>query len=102
MRDLTAEELIKMGGKSMITIEFNKQQSKAIAYDDTIKIGECAFLETNDYWNIIHTVVDNSYRGQGIARKLVDCVIENAKAYNKKIIAECSYAKHIIEKETKC
>ena len=41
--------------------------------------------------------VNKSHQGQGIARKLVENVIENAKKYNKKIIADCSYAKKIIE-----
>ena len=33
----------------------------------------------------------------GIAKILVKCVIENSKKYNKKLIAECSYAKKILE-----
>ena len=61
----------------------------------------CFFLETQDYWNITHTEVDNHYQGQGIARKLVECIIENAKKENKKLIAECSYAKKVLEKYKK-
>ena len=62
-----------------------------------IKI-ECDYIEENDTWNIVHTVVDNNYQGQGIARKLVECIIENAKNKNKNLIADCSYAKKVIEK----
>ena len=50
-------------------------------------------------WNIVHTEVNNEYQGQGIARKLVECVIEEAKEKTKKVIAECSYAKRILEKQ---
>ena len=82
----------------MIKIEFKIAQNKVIAYDDKLEIGICEFIENENTWNIIHTVVDNKYRGQGIARKLVDCVIENAKKYNKNLIAECSYAQKVLEK----
>ena len=82
----------------MIEIIFEKENNSAVAYDNTIQVGECDFLETENYWNIIHTEVNNEYQGQGIARKLVECIIENAKKENKKLIAECSYAKKILEK----
>lgn len=82
----------------MIKIEFDKEENRVVAYDDMTIIGECVFLESDDTWNIIHTGVDKNYQGQGIARKLVNCVIENSKKYKKNIIAECSYAKKIIDK----
>lgn len=80
----------------MIKISF--QQNKSVAYDNDKKIGECDFIEKENTWNIVHTEVDNNYQGQGIARKLVECIIQNAKEQNKKIIADCSYAKIVIEK----
>ena len=82
----------------MIEIIFDKEKNRAVAYNNTIQVGECDFLETEDYWNITHTEVNDEYQGQGIARKLVECIIENAKKENKKLIAECSYAKKILEK----
>ena len=81
----------------MIKIKF--EENKSVAYDDDKKIGECDFIEENDTWNIIHTEVDNTYQGQGIAKKLVECVIENAKKRNKNIIADCSYAKRVLESQ---
>jgi len=85
----------------MLEIKFEKNNNKSIAYDNDIKIGECEFIEQEQCWNIIHTEVDKSHQGRGIARKLVENVRENAKKYNKKIIAECSYAKKVIEKNKK-
>lgn len=81
----------------MIKIEFDKENNKSVAYDNNTKIGECVFIEEETNWNIIHTEVRNLYKGQGIARRLVECVVENAKKYNKKVIADCSYAKRIVE-----
>lgn len=81
----------------MIKIKF--ETNKSVAYDDDKKIGECDFINQNDTWNIVHTEVNNEYQGQGIAKKLVECVIENAKKCNKKIEADCSYAKKILERQ---
>ena len=81
----------------MIEVIFEKENNRAVAYDNTIQVGECDFLENQDYWNITHTEVNNEYQGQGIARKLVECIIENAKKENKKLIAECSYAKKYLK-----
>ena len=55
------------------------------------------FEELEDTWNITHTVVNSKYQGQGIAKKLVKCVIQNSQQYDKKIIAECSYAKKVLQ-----
>lgn len=81
----------------MIEINFLKNENRVVAYDDNVEIGECNFLESEGTWNIVHTNVNSNYQGQGIARKLVECVIQNAIKYNKKLIADCSYAKRVIE-----
>lgn len=79
----------------MVEIKFEGNKSRA--YDGNEKVGECEFIESEDLWNIVHTKVIESYQGQGIARKLVECVVENANNCGKHIIADCSYAKKIIE-----
>ena len=88
--------LIKRRKKIMIKIEFREKEKKSIAYDYDKKVGECDFEEINDTWNITHTEVDSAYQGHGIAKKLVENVIQNAKALNKKLEATCSYAKKLI------
>lgn len=83
----------------MIEIKFELKNYRAVAYDNNVEIGECAFVETDGCWNIVHTEVSTLYQGQGIAKKLVEKVMENAKIYNKVLIAECSYAKRLLEKK---
>lgn len=83
----------------MIKISF--KENKSVAYDDDKQIGECDFIENEDTWNIIHTEVNDAYQGQGIAKKLVECIIENAKKRNKNLVAECSYAKIVLERQNK-
>ena len=82
----------------MIKIKFEKEINKAVAYDSNTKIGECAFIEEGKYWNIFHTEVSDLYKGQGIAKRLVEEIIKNEKKYNKELVADCSYAKRIIGK----
>lgn len=81
----------------MIDIKFIKRENRAVAYDNEIEIGVCEFKESGDTWNIIHTVVDSKYQGQGIAKMLVKSIIENSQKCNKNLIAECSYAKKMLE-----
>ena len=85
----------------MIHIKLIKKENRVVAYDNDIEIGVCEFKELEDTWNIIHTVVDSKYQGQGIAKKLVKCIIENSEKCNKNLIAECSYAKKVIETNSK-
>ena len=80
-------------------IEIIFENNKSVAYDDATKIGECVFVEDNNLWNIVHTEVDKEYQGQGVARKLVESVIENAQKRNKNLHADCSYAKKIIDQD---
>ena len=82
----------------MIEIKFIKQDNKAVAYEGKSEIGICEYVENKDTWNIIHTIVNNDYQGQGIAKRLVECVIDNEKKNSKKVIAECSYAKKILDR----
>lgn len=80
-----------------MTIKFIKEGNRAVAYDHELEIGECLFKEVADTWIILHTGVDENYRGKGIAKKLVKCVKENAIHYEKLLAAECSYAKKVLE-----
>ena len=82
----------------MIEIKFLESENKAVAYDNKNIIGECEFIIDKNTWNIIHTYVKKEYQGQKIARKLVELVVEKAEENNKQLIAECSYAKKIINK----
>ena len=81
----------------MIVVKFLKEENRAVINDENVVIGECHFIENENTWNIVHTGVDSKYQGQGLAKRLVECVIENAKIYNKKLIADCHYARNVIE-----
>ncbi len=62
-------------------------------------IAEIDFEQKEDgVYNIFHTFVDESLRGQGVASKLVKKAVEEIKKKGSKIEATCSYAKKWIEK----
>jgi hypothetical protein len=46
-----------------------------------------------------HTFTDESLRGQGIARKLVERVAEYAREKGYKLLATCSYAKKVLSED---
>ena len=48
---------------------------------------------------ITHTIVSTSLQGQGIAKKLVEKVLEIAKEKGYRVTASCSYARHYLEKQ---
>lgn len=65
-------------------------------------IAEITFYEIKKgVFNINHTFVDESLRGQGIAAKLVELAVEEIRYRNGKVEATCSYAKKWIEKNIK-
>lgn len=82
----------------MMEIKFEMNLKRSAAYDGLKECGECCFSTEGNIWIINHTFVDPSYGGQGIARKLLDCVIEKARKQGVKINPVCSYAVHQFEK----
>jgi predicted GNAT family acetyltransferase len=48
---------------------------------------------------IVHTEVDDSLRGQGIARRLLDTFVAWARETGTRVTATCSYAKAQFEKD---
>lgn len=80
----------------MIEVKFESGNNRAACYDadensKTVLVGECTFIDGDGTWNLNHTFVDKSYGGQGLAKKLLDCVVAEARLRHVKIIPTCSY-----------
>ncbi|WP_293986877.1 GNAT family N-acetyltransferase [uncultured Megasphaera sp.] len=57
-------------------------------------VGEVDFPEQPDgNYDIVHTFVDDSLRGQGAAAKLVKAAADEIRRRNKKTATSCTYAK---------
>lgn len=80
---------------------FIKEEFRIYSKDENGKIiAEITFNEIDkSIYNIDHTFVDESLRGQGIASKLVDEAVKEIKNRNGKVVATCSYAKKLLEKK---
>lgn len=55
------------------------------------------YVKTNDTLNLVHTFVPSVLRGKGIAAKLVEAALQNARKNAYKIIPSCSYVSNYIE-----
>lgn len=73
-------------------MKFQEEKGRFFLNDENGKmIAEVTFQE-NEVWNLDHTYVSDTLRGQGIAAKLVDAVVQKARKEGKKIYPTCPYA----------
>lgn len=82
-------------------IQFNQLDNEAQAYDGEDKIGYCQFEEKDQVWDLTHTVVNPAYGGRGIAKDLLDTVVDEARKNGKKIYPTCSYARKKFDEDEK-
>lgn len=82
--------------------EDDGKQGRFVLRVDGAEGGEMTYVWKDDaHFVIEHTSVDKAHGGQGYARRLVDAGVAYARAHQKKIIPECSYAKRVIEGDEK-
>ena len=80
-----------------IRITFEAENRQSAAYDGDKMIGECQYnIDHTGKWVIMHTGVRPEYNGRGIAKRLVECIIEAARERGVKIIPVCSYAQRMM------
>lgn len=75
-------------------MEIKEEKGRFALYDGKKEMGEMTWSDAGDTLMIIdHTYVDDTYRGQGLAEKLVLSGVEKARRENKKIMPLCPFAK---------
>jgi predicted GNAT family acetyltransferase len=88
-----AEETTRAREQADTAVDIRKQGNGFIVLGVSGQVGEITYkLVDVGTWVIDHTYLDPRYRGGNIARKLLDLVVEEARAEGKKIIPACSYA----------
>lgn len=82
----------------MLTIQ--KGENKFYIGDDIKEpLAEITFVESGEDRIVVdHTYVSNELRGQGVAGKLVEEVVQYAREKNKRIIPLCPYVKKKMDK----
>ena len=80
-------------------MEFKKEEGRIFLEKEGKILAEIEYenIENNEF-NIYHTFVDDSLRGQGIASKLVEMAVEEIEKRRGKVSATCSYAKAWLER----
>ena len=82
-------------------MSYIKQENRIYMQDEEGKlVAEITFEEIdNGVFEINHTFVDESLRGQGIASKLVEAAVQEIEVRGGKVTASCSYASKWLEKQ---
>lgn len=80
-------------------MEFKNNENKIYLERDGREVAVIEFEKTdNNTYNIYHTFVDDSLRGQGIAAKLVEEAVNYIESMGCQVTATCSYAAHWLDK----
>ena len=77
-------------------ITYEADHCRSTAYDGEQRVGIAEFEDADGRWVITHTEVDPAYGGQGIARRLIEEIIAEARRTGKKIVPVCSYAEKMM------
>jgi len=67
-----------------------------IGDDESKALAEITFVYEGNNLIIEHTIVTEALKGQGVARTLVDRVVDFARLEKHKIIPVCDYAKKVL------
>lgn len=94
--------MIKMMSPIMI-FEHDDDQKRGVFFLNNAqgkRIAEITYIWSNPQTIIAnHTWVDDSLRGQGVAKKLLDTLVQFARDQQLKIIATCSYVDVIFKRD---
>ncbi|OFJ73275.1 acetyltransferase [Staphylococcus sp. HMSC056G08] len=77
--------------------EIKHGNNKFYVGDETKPDAEMDYTMNDDVMTITHTGVDESLRGQGIAKQLVEAGVNYARENDIKILATCPFAKQVLE-----
>ena len=78
--------------EATIKLELNEKNHGGFnLYDKNSKIGEMAISISNQILTVYHTEVDEAYAGQGLAKNLLDEMVEYVRKNNMQVIPLCPY-----------
>ena len=84
------------------TVEHEEAASKGAFYIDKAgqRVAEMTYSRTNATMIIIdHTEVDDSLRGEGVGRQLLEAVVAWARSSGTKVLPLCPFAKAQFDKD---
>ena len=83
---------------------FTRNENQIALFSDTNELlAEITFPYIDEQTvDVNHTFVYSSLRGQGIAGKLMETLVEELEARNLKAVPTCSYAQSWFDKHPEC
>lgn len=78
-------------------MRFELENNTLNAIENENIVGYIDFELEDNVLNVIHTFVDSSQRGKGLAKKMMDEIYNYSLNNNYKIKASCSYAIKYLE-----
>lgn len=75
-----------------------EDQSKWLALNDEVQIGELVYTRNERTLTITYTEVEPYYRGNKIAEELVLAAIKLARDNGLKVVPACSFAETVFER----
>jgi uncharacterized protein len=92
---------LNKGGNEM-NADIQKEENRFFINDDEGNmIAEITYIPSGDsVITIDHTYVSESLRGQGVAGKLLESVVQEARSNGYKIVPACSYAKAVFDRKS--
>ena len=83
-----------------IHLEETDTKGRAYTGDAAEPLAEMAYSRAGDKLIIIdHTIVDDSLRGQGVGRQLLDVVLAMVRERGVKVLPLCPFAKSVFDKD---
>ena len=80
----------------MRNIQHQPEQHRFALMKDNEEIGYIEYRQNNGGWEITETRIMPDFRGQSLARLLVDYVISEADRQGLAISASCDYAEEVL------
>lgn len=79
-------------------MNFEVLDNKIVYKENNKVLAEITYVEKEKgIFDINHTFVDESLRGKGIGKKLVELAIKEIEKKNGKVAATCSFASKVIK-----
>lgn len=80
-------------------IVHDTREHKFTAYtDDDRRMGEIGYAPQDGKLIATHTVVDDEFRGRGVAQELLDALVAHAEKEKMRIVPQCSFVASSFEK----
>ncbi len=80
------------------SIEFNASKDRYEIHVDGELAGYTEVQESDGTVTFTHTKVFDQFEGSGVAGKLVAWALDDVRSRDKKVVAECEYVAHYIDK----